>query len=228
MSARVCGRPIPAAKSGTGKPEECLLPRMKGKQRCVWHWLLAQSSDVQASYSEARLARSEDKPFRARVPEAEWPDGHRWCAHCQSFVPLFYVTGSRCKACSSMAAHERRVEGVYGITASEYNRIFRDVQGGRCAICLNRPASIRYAVDHDHQTGEVRGVLCKRCNHDLLGGAHDDVEMLYRALEYLLFPTAQHATRPTREQVWEALSGRLDLRAQLAAPRRAEPMPAPF
>lgn len=226
MSRRACGRPIPAAKSGTGQPTTCDLERMKGKQRCHWHWLLSQSSDTQAAYAVQRRDRWA-APSRTRVPDSEWPDGHRWCAGCQSFVPLFYVTGSRCKACSSMAAHERRVESIYGITAEEYDAIF-ERQGRRCAICRSQPRTIRFAVDHDHQSGEVRGILCKRCNHDLLGGGHDDVETLFRALEYLLFPPARCVARPTREEVWEALSGRLDLRAQLAAPRRPEPQPAPF
>lgn len=203
--------------------EPCGRPKMKGKQSCVWHWLLRQSSDVQASYAKARLTSPErDSEIcrgpggepRMRVPEREWPNGERWCSGCQHFVPLFYVTGSRCKACASMASHAGRLEKTYGIDAAEYDRIFQ-LQGGRCAICRNKPASKRFAVDHDHKTGEVRGILCKRCNHDLLGGAHDGVLLMWRAIGYLLFPPAQRAVvagvtlAPTPGEVVAALRDHL-------------------
>lgn len=214
-----CGRPI----KGGG---ECTYTRMSGKQRCAWHWLAGQSSDVQADHARVRLRLAEGEHL-ARVKAADCPPGERWCAGCQSFVPLFYTTGSRCKACSSMASHERRLEQVYGIDGAEYERIFR-VQGGRCAICRNRPASIRFAVDHDHESGQVRGILCKRCNHDLLGGAHDDIELLYRALEYLLFPPAEHARPIERHLVLAALNRRLALREILRAETAFTTEPPPF
>ena len=204
----------------------CGYPALKARQFCLWHFLLRQSSDVQASYAMDRLA-SHIGEHVARVKPAEWPPGERWCASCQSFVPLFYCSGSRCKACSSMASHAKRVEDNYGITAEDYARILKQ-QGGKCAICRNTPRTIRFAVDHDHKTNEVRGILCKRCNHDLLGGGHDDIGILWRAVEYLLFPPAQNPARPSREAVLFALGARLDLLDRLAAPRPAEAAPAPF
>lgn len=225
--AKPCPKPI-----GT---ETCGRPKMKGKQSCVWHWLLRQSSDLQASWAHHRFADWEERhePRRARVPAAEWPEGERWCAGCQHFVPMFYVTGSRCKACASMASHAGRLEKTYGIDAAEYDRIFR-LQGGRCAICRNRPASKRFAVDHDHSTGEVRGILCKRCNHDLLGGAHDGVELLWRAIGYLLFPPAQRAVvagftlKPTPGEIIAALRAQLEAAAAEARPKRPDPQEPPF
>lgn len=206
----------------------CGYPALKGRQFCQWHVLLRSSSDEQAAAANRRLCRIPEEQRRARVPAAEWPEGQRWCAGCQSFVPTFYCSGSRCKACTSMASHARRLEDNYGIDPTEYSRIFYDVQGGRCAICRNQPRTIRFAVDHDHQTGEVRGILCKRCNHDLLGGGHDDVVTLFRAIQYLLFPPARYGPTPPREGVLAALEARLDLRDRLAAPRPVEDVPAPF
>lgn len=201
------------------KGQICGRPKMPGKQRCLWHWLLAQSSDVQANYARRRLDQA-TSPYVARVTAADCPEGERWCAGCQSFVPLFYVTGSRCKACSSMAAHERRLAKVYGIDAAEYERIFA-LQGFRCGICGNKPASIRFAVDHDHKTGAVRGILCKRCNHDLLGGGHDSVELLWRAIQYLLYPPAERDVRPSREKAVAALVEHLEWLDRLRAPAPA-------
>lgn len=212
----------------------CGYPALKGRQFCKWHALMRESSDVQAAAAQERLAHF-DGSWECHVnggrferrPKKDWPDGERWCAGCQSFVPTFYCSGSRCKACSSAAAHARRVEDNYGINAERYAEILKQ-QGGRCAICRNVPRTIRLAVDHDHQTGEPRGLLCKRCNHDLLGGGHDDPALIWRALEYLLFPPAQNRVRPSREQVVEAMFARLDLKDLLAAPPPRILAPAPF
>lgn len=208
--------------------KDCGYPALKGRQFCMWHNLMRQSSDVQAAEAERRLAAAEGKEYLPRVAKEKWPDGERWCAGCQSFVPRFYCTGTKCKACSSMAAHGRRVEVTYGITPERYGELLKQ-QGGRCGICRNVPRTIRLAVDHDHKTGEPRGLLCKRCNHDLLGGGHDDVVMFWRALTYLLFPPASYPVRPPRGQVITALEQRLDLIHAMNQPKlRGGSEPAPF
>jgi hypothetical protein len=125
----------------------------------------------------------------ARVPARLWPEGTRFCSGCRSFVPLFYVSGSRCRACASAAAHHGHIQKAYGIGTRQYNAILA-AQGGGCAICGVRARSKRFPVDHDHKTGVVRGILCKRCNKDLLGSAHDDIELLKRAIAYLENPPA--------------------------------------
>lgn len=216
-------KPCPAA--------DCGRPKMKGKQRCIWHWLLKQSSDVQAAYARGRAESylSHGSAPRPRVPAADCPEGERWCAGCQSMVPKFYTSGSRCKACVSMAAHASRVEKVYGIDAEEYQRLHK-LQGGRCAICRNQSRTIRFAVDHDHKTGEVRGLLCKRCNHELLGAGHDDVAMLWRAIGYLLFPPASRlsASRPAHGAVVGALRAHLEAEEARTRSNLPEPVAPPF
>lgn len=163
---------------------------MKGKQRCGWHWLAKQPADVQTRAARGRFLASPAELRVPRVPAAKWPAGTRFCSGCCSFVPLFYASGSRCRACSSASGHAAAIKKTYGITIKEYNLILA-AQGGGCAICGNRPRTKRFAVEHDHVTGEVRGICCKRCNHDLLGAAHDDVEMLKRAIAYLEDPPAR-------------------------------------
>ena len=56
-------------------------------------------------------------------------------------------------------------------------------QGRMCPICV-RPLGDRHHVDHDHVTGEVRGVLCFTCNGGL-GSYSDDAVRLRRAADYL-------------------------------------------
>lgn len=71
-----------------------------------------------------------------------------------------------------------------GLTHSELNAIY-SVAGGLCAIC-GSPRGVRnHALDHDHKTGKIRGVLCGRCNSGL-GQFNDDVEVMQKAIDYLL------------------------------------------
>lgn len=52
------------------------------------------------------------------------------------------------------------------ITDAEYDQRLAE-QGGGCAICGTPPKTRRLAVDHDHKTGAIRGLLCHRCNRTL-------------------------------------------------------------
>lgn len=80
---------------------------------------------------------------------------------------------------------------LYGLTETQYLDMLA-AQGGVCAICYQSERFIdsrtgeprRLAVDHDHETGKVRGLLCGRCNRTL-GHMNEDVDSLIRAAEYL-------------------------------------------
>lgn len=92
-----------------------------------------------------------------------------------------------CKQCWSFQDTMKR---EYGITPEQWESMFKK-QGGLCAICLksiHRPydgSGKRAAdVDHDHKTGEVRGLLCHVCNRHCVG--HNTVESAKRVLEYLM------------------------------------------
>ena len=207
-----CGRPVLAAHSPTGEPTTCSYRRMKGKQRCVWHWLPSQPRGDQAAYAADRRERQlghDNAVFQARVPAEKWPPGERWCAGCQSFVPLFYTTGSRCRSCASEAAHATRVQSVYGISKDDYEALLR-FQGGRCYICRRLPKGMRLAVDHDHATGEVRGLLCANnengCNRGVVAilesAADGGLAAARRAVEYLEHtPFDRMRGLPARERV---------------------------
>jgi hypothetical protein len=122
--------------------------------------------------------------LRHRVPECEWPAGMRWCAGCQSFVPLWYCSDTRCRPCARTARTGARTARIYGVEPDEFERVLQ-LQGGTCAICRNRQQSKRLALDHDHTTGEPRGILCQTCNYKLLGAAYDSVRILRAAVTYL-------------------------------------------
>ena len=68
----------------------------------------------------------------------------------------------------------------YGIT-SEEKKAMEEIQGGRCSIChLVFPL----CIDHNHKTGEVRGLLCRQCNIGI-GLLQDNPEILLEAYKYL-------------------------------------------
>jgi hypothetical protein len=139
-------------------------------------WLRHEPIDVQVAASERRLAMvpEELRVKRSKTVEAVAPAGTSFCAGCQSFrdVEDFGKGATKCRACVSATTHAARVEKVYGIDAAEYARLLK-LQDGKCAICRARPRSKRLAVDHDHTTGQVLGLLCSRCNHDLKGASWD-------------------------------------------------------
>lgn len=60
-----------------------------------------------------------------------------------------------------------KLKRLYGITIEEYDLMF-EFQNGRCKICgTEENGNKRFSVDHDHETGKVRGLLCYRCNTNL-------------------------------------------------------------
>jgi len=75
----------------------------------------------------------------------------------------------------------------YGLTSKKYDEIL-DLQGGGCAVCGSKnpktPRQGRFCVDHNHETGEVRGLLCAPCNRGI-GLLKDDPEILVSASNYL-------------------------------------------
>lgn len=148
--------------------------------------------------------RAQRAPLNERVElTAQWRDGIRerpeppegaetvLCTVCGTCVPLWFsASGKRCAPCQARSAHEGDVARRYGLLPGQYEKLFA-AQGGRCAICGNRPGRKRLAVDHDHVTGEVRGLLCYRENKLVLGGAKDSLTILRRAVAYLENPPAR-------------------------------------
>jgi hypothetical protein len=81
-------------------------------------------------------------------------------------------------------ARRNKMAWKYGISEADYDA-FAAAQGNGCAVChaplpLNRSGHI----DHDHNTGTVRGLLCMRCNVGI-GNLRDDPEILASAIDYL-------------------------------------------
>jgi hypothetical protein len=93
--------------------------------------------------------------------------------------------------CAKAAARELRLADHFNLTPADYDLIL-EVQGGGCGICGRAPrVGKRHAVDHDHQTGYIRGLLCFRCNKVVLGAR--GAEILVKTAEYVTDPPARRA-----------------------------------
>ena len=164
-----CGRPALILPSGSSSPY------------CYWHRLIRTSLEAQnreASRRRANAAHSMDSPDQ---------ETDKLCVSCLTWCPIWYMEGKRCKACAWHRRRSRRNQTVYGVEPDEWQAVF-DLQDGKCAICGNEQLDRSIALDHDHKTGKARGLLCKRCNHDLLGAAFDSLRILRNAVRYLEHP----------------------------------------
>lgn len=96
------------------------------------------------------------------------------CTVCGGAMPE-RVGMMRCRSCQKRHTEWAKAR-KYGMTIEEYYAFI----SGSCAICGGKAA----VVDHDHNTGKVRGALCKQCNL-LLGHCADDIVRLEAAVRYL-------------------------------------------
>jgi Recombination endonuclease VII len=136
-----------------------------------------------------RLAEPEIPPVSRKVSE----DGPtRWCRGCSHWLVWAHFSkgASRCRGCLGLDRIGNRAS-IYGIDAELYEQM-RKASDGRCWICGGQPRTQQLAVDHNHITGQVRGLLCgggpgskRGCNHVLLPAAGHDPVLLRRAADYL-------------------------------------------
>ena len=118
-------------------------------------------------------------------------DGKAVCKKCKRTLGLDsfpQLANSKyiCAECLREYMHRFQIEKV-GCSKEQYDLLFKE-QDGKCAICdrevghsSKNGADCKLAVDHDHETGKIRGLLCNRCNRGL--GFLEN--RLSRALEYV-------------------------------------------
>lgn len=124
----------------------------------------------------------------------------RVCSKCNEFKPAKefaqykdknYKGGiamrADCKTCSEKVKYKAFIKRTYNFTFEEYEEML-DQQNGKCSICESKIGSARTTrlfVDHCHETGKVRGLLCSSCNNGL-GQFKDSPKLLQKAINYLL------------------------------------------
>jgi hypothetical protein len=138
------------------------------------------------------------------------------------------------------AQTKSRLKRVYGLSPEQYLALV-EKQHGKCAICpkplisllsndrdfTGQPDDNVARVDHCHETGRVRGLLCFGCNVGL-GKFKDDIQLLLKAVRYLdANRTAQAQSNAERKSASEIEPGNRDLESSIRRGSRREDL-SPF
>lgn len=109
---------------------------------------------------------------------------------CKTCGTVFTPTGANHKYCSPDCKDHRKyyLKNKYDLTLPQFNRM-KEVFSTDCMICgaataENSRGRHNMCIDHDHDTGKVRGILCHHCNC-AIGMFRDDVVRMKQAIEYL-------------------------------------------
>lgn len=109
-------------------------------------------------------------PERAKINRDNWklrhPEKHLECKKQYYWKHRERIIEKRRKIyLLEGGQREQNLKCSYGMTLQDYNRQFQ-IQGGMCAICGRHQSMFDYSlhVDHNHETGKVRGLLCSGCN----------------------------------------------------------------
>lgn len=126
------------------------------------------------------------------------PSETKTCRECEQNLSekMFELAHGRwrrniCIPCRSKNRYSNKIKKLYSIDLNQKLKLEIE-QGGVCAICARSVPTL--CVDHNHTTGEVRGLLCSNCNTGL-GLFGDNVQHLTQAIEYLRLT---HSASPVR------------------------------
>ena len=112
------------------------------------------------------------------------PDGKQTtCKTCMDAQTADYY--NRNKQNPKSAIRKTTLKRLYGITLDQYDEML-EKQNGCCAICDRHRDEFdrNFSVDHNHATGEIRGLLCTYCNHRVVG-RHRDGNLLRKIADYI-------------------------------------------
>jgi len=107
-------------------------------------------------------------------------DGHRYCRTCK---PCMSENNKRWSRKNKARRKDNWLKNRYGLSLSEREQMEMK-SGGRCYACGTEPGHNNLHVDHCHDTGRVRGLLCRNCN-SVLGYVYDSPEVLEYLAGYL-------------------------------------------
>ena len=150
----------------------------------AWRDFWTFVAGVGAKPSQLHVIRRHDKSKPLGPDNFSWVERVASSIHTKEYAKAWHQANKR-------KSRDYGLKKFYGITIDQYEKMERE-QSGVCAIC-SRPertvdrhsqAPRRLAVDHDHSTGAVRGLLCGDCNKGL-GHFADSQEMLGLAIAYL-------------------------------------------
>ncbi|MGW7549049.1 endonuclease VII domain-containing protein [Streptomyces sp. NPDC054770] len=172
---RKCGRDLP--------------PAAFARDRNRRDGLQVHCRECVAEYGAAHYRRRREAIGKTVREKVDVPAGHKRCPQCEVVKPHSEWErnktssdgwASYCRACRAERNRVSYFKRKYGLTEAERDALIAS-QRGVCCICLSAPAA---HVDHCHETGRVRGVLCFSCNA-ALGQFKDQPEVIRRAAAYV-------------------------------------------
>lgn len=164
---------------------EACITRVRCKGLCAMHYRRFQRHGDPTVTLHVRGRSADQTPHGT-------PQGYNYhrcrCERCQEWRREY----SRARRLTHpdevpLASRKSMLKIQYGMTMQRYDEMLA-AQGGVCAVCARPPAGQRdkyLHIDHDHETGAVRGLLCHLCNVGI-GHLGDDPDRLFMAREYLM------------------------------------------
>lgn len=113
------------------------------------------------------------------------------CKECSKKKTYAYRQNEMSPRSKYIIRRRSTLKNKYGLSLEGYEQLF-EKQNGLCAICGKREEQNKLlAVDHCHETGKVRGLLCSMCN-TAIGKLNDDPKLLLKAVDYLTAQGGSH------------------------------------
>lgn len=142
----------------------------KAKAEYARKWRLDNPERVREHSRRSRLKN----PQRRKQISAEWRERNR--SHLRKTAIDYYYRNRD-------HIRDLFLRKRFGITSDQFDRMLRR-QKGVCGLCKGPPGARQFAVDHDHVSGSVRGLLCRGCNVGI-GNLKDDPKLLEKAAGYI-------------------------------------------
>ena len=111
------------------------------------------------------------------------------CISCLKEQPFdfFYDGKNQCKDCKKFVSWKGHIRRKFGITPEDFHSM-SEAQNDVCAICGKAEGEdnrrTKLTIDHNHDTGKIRGLLCHNCN-TAIGLFKDDISNISNAIDYL-------------------------------------------
>ena len=132
---------------------------------------------------KATMEYDKKHPGKRKVRDKKYRDKHK--KEASAFSKAWLKKHPEKKLEYAMNGYKRHLRVKFGLTIQDYDDMYIE-QGGCCAICGVHQSETqkRLCIDHNHETGNVRGLLCDRCNTSI-GKFNDDINLLRNAIKYL-------------------------------------------
>lgn len=159
---------------------------------------------IPIGFNKAKHLKQNITADASKYPQGYFKDKEcRWCS--EMFTPKAPSEHYCSDNCSSQGLADAYIYRTYNISIEDYRDLYI-MQEGKCYICnssgftISDRSAVDLVIDHDHKTGDVRGLLCHNCNR-ALGLLKDNLLYLEKAKEYLTKDTIVFTSNINKERI---------------------------